>query len=144
MEINTCSAAIGFTRKLEEDSAKFYEEVAQRHTKDAEVLLSFAGENKKNIIHVERAYYEVISDAIEGCFAFRLNSDDYTVKTKLAQGATSYAEALQQAVEMEENIIRFYLDAAEQSKSLMADVPRAFTTVAKRRSNRIVRLESLK
>ncbi len=143
MEINTCSATISFARKLEEDSAKFYEELAQRHKKDAEVLLSFAGDNKKNIVHVKRVYYGVISDAIEGCFAFSINTDDYALKTELAKGA-SYPEALEQAVKMEEKIIEFYSDAAEQSKSLMADVPRAFTTVAKKRSSRILKLESLK
>lgn len=142
MEINTCSATISFARKLEEDSAKFYEDLAQRHTKDAEVLLSFAGENKKNTVQVERAYYGVISDALEGCFAFNINPDDYVLNTELAEG-TSYPEALKKAVEMEEKIIKFYSDAAEQSKSLMADVPRAFTIVAKKRSSRIPKLESL-
>lgn len=143
MEINTCSAAISFSRKLEEDSAKFYEELAQRHTKDAEILLSFAGENKKNIIQIERAYYGVISDALEGCFAFNINPDNYALKTELAEGV-SYPEALKQAVELEEKLIKFYSDAAEQSRSLMADIPRAFTIVAKKRSSRIPKLESLK
>ncbi len=143
MEINTCSAAISFSRKLEEDSAKFYEELAQRHTKDAEILLSFAGENKKNIIQIERAYYGVISDALEGCFAFNINPDNYALKTELAEGV-SYPEALKQAVELEEKLIKFYSDAAEQSRSLMADIPRVFTIVAKKRSSRIPKLESLK
>ncbi len=143
MEIHTCSAAISFARKLEEDSAKFYEELGQRQIKDAEVLLSFAGENKKNVVNVERTYYGVISDAIEGCFAFNINTDDYEPKTDLAKGA-SYPEALEQAVKMEKKIIKFYSDAAEQSKSLMADVPRAFTIVAKKRSSRIPKLEALK
>ena len=142
MQLNTCSAAISFAKKLEEDSAKFYEELAQRHTKDADALLPFAGENKKNIVQIERAYYGVISDALEGCFAFNINTDDYEPKTDLAEGA-SYSDALEKAVEMEEKIIKFYSDAAEQSKSLMADVPRAFTIVAKKRSNRSSMLKSL-
>jgi len=142
MELNTASATISFTKKLEEDSAKFYEDLSQRYAKDKDVLLSFAKENGKNIVQVERAYYGVITDAIEGCFAFKINPDEYTFKTELTEGA-SYADALEKAVEMEEKIIRFYTDAAEQSKSLMADVPRAFMIVAKKRENRGAMLKSL-
>ena len=142
MELNTASATISFTKKLEEDSAKFYEDLSQRYAKDKDVLLSFAKENRKNIVQVERAYYGVITDAIEGCFAFKINPDEYTLKTELAEGA-SYSDALEKAVEMEEKIIKFYTDAAEQSKSLMADVPRAFMIVVKKRENREAMLKSL-
>ncbi|MBT9170736.1 MAG: hypothetical protein DDT18_01083 [Actinobacteria bacterium] len=44
---------------------------------------------------------------------------------------------------MEEKIIKFYSDAAEQSQSLMADVPRAFQMVAKKRDKRRAMLKSL-
>jgi len=142
MEINTASATISFAKKLEEDSAKFYEDLSQRYAKDVDVLLSFAKENRKNIVQVERAYYGVITDAIEGCFAFNIDPDEYTFKTELAEGA-SYSDALAKAVGMEEKIIKFYSDAAEQSKSLMADVPRAFILVAKKRDNRRAMLKSL-
>ena len=142
MEINTASAAISFTKKLEEDSAKFYEDLSRRYAKDVDVLLSFAKENRKNMVQVERAYYGVITDAIEGCFAFNINPDDYAFKTELAEGA-SYSDALGKVIEMEEKIIKFYSDAAEQSKSLMADVPRAFVMVAKKRDNRGKILKSL-
>jgi hypothetical protein len=46
-------------------------------------------------------------------------------------------------MEIEEKIIKFYSDAAEQSKSLMADVPRAFRMVAKKRGRRQSTLQSL-
>ncbi len=142
MELNTASAVVSFAKKLEEDSAKFYEDLSRRYAKDKDVLLSFAKENVKNIVQVERAYYGVITDAIEGCFAFKINPDEYTFKTELAKGA-SYSDALAKAVEMEEKIIKFYSDAAEQSKSLMADVPRAFVIIAKKRDNRRSMLKSL-
>lgn len=143
MEINTASATISFAKKLEEDSAKFYEDLSQRYAKDEDVLLSFAKENRKNIVQVERAYYGVITDAIEGCYAFNINPDDYAFKTELAEGA-SYSDALGKAVEMEEKIIKFYSDAAEQSKSLMADVPRAFMLIARKRGERQAKLRSLR
>ena len=141
MELNTASATISFAKKLEEDSAKFYRDLAQRHVKDRDIFLSFAKENGKNIVQVERAYYGVITDALEGCFAFNINPDDYAFKTELAEGA-SYSDALDKAIELEGKIGGFYAVAAEQSKSLMADVPRAFEMVAKKRNNRKAKLKS--
>ena len=142
MKLNTCSQVISLTKEFESESAKFYEELSRRYAKDADILLSFAKENGKNIVQIERTYYGVISDAIEGCFAFNIDPDDYAFKTELPE-KTSYSDALGKAIEMEEKIIKFYSDAAEQSKSLMADVPRAFVMVAKKRSNRRPQLESL-
>jgi len=112
------------------------------HTDINLYLSNLTCKNGKNIVQIERAYYGVISDAIEGCFAFNIDPDDYAFKTELPE-KTSYSDALGKAIEMEEKIIKFYSDAAEQSKSLMADVPRAFVMVAKKRSNRKPRLESL-
>ena len=136
MNLQTASAAISFAKKLEDESAKFYEDLAQRYTEGKDTFLSFAKENGKNVVQIERVYHEVITDAIEGCFAFNLNPDEYTVKTELAEEA-SYSEALDKAVEIEEKIIKFYSDAAEQSKALLADVPRVFTMIAKKRSSRM-------
>ena len=135
MIINTCSGAMSFAKELENASAQFYQNLSQTFVKDKEAFLSFAKENGEFIIQIERAYYGVITDAIEGCFAFHINPKEYALKTELAEKA-SYAEALAKAIEIEEKIIKFYSDAAEQSKSLMADVPRAFRMVAKKRNNR--------
>jgi predicted GNAT superfamily acetyltransferase len=142
MMLHTCSEVISFARQLENESASFYENLSQKYAKDEDVFLSFAKENKKNIVQIERSYYGVISDAIEGCFAFDTNPVEYTFETELVENA-GYSDALNRAVEIEEKIIKFYSDAAEQSKSLMADVPRSFILVAKKRSNRISKLRSL-
>jgi rubrerythrin len=142
MAINTCSGAISFAKELENESVRFYQNLAERFTKDKDLFLSFSKENGGYITQIERAYYGVISDAIEGCFAFNINPEEYALKTELVEKA-SYSEALGRAIEIEEKIIKFYSDAAEQSKSLMADVPRAFKLVAKKRSNRQSILKSL-
>jgi rubrerythrin len=142
MIINTCSGAMSFAKELENESAQFYQNLSQRFVKDKEVFLSFAKENGGYITQIERAYYGVITDAIEGCFAFHINPEEYAIKTELAEKA-SYSEALIKAIEIEEKIIKFYLDAAEQSKSLMADVPRAFRMVVKKRNNRQATLKAL-
>jgi len=141
MKLNTASEVISFTKKLEEQSATFYKELSQRYVKDEDIFLSFVKENKKNIIQVERAYYGVISDALEGCFSFNIDPAKYSLKTELGEEA-SYSEALERAMDIEEIIIKFYSDAAEQSKSYMADVPRAFKMVAKKRGNRQLTLKS--
>ncbi len=140
--LHTASEVISLARKLENESAKFYEGLSRRYPKDEDVLLSFVKENGKNVVQIERAYYGVISDAIEGCFAFNINPDDYAFKTELTEGA-SYSAALDKAIELEEKIGEFYTVAAEQSKSLMADVPRAFIMVVKKRGNRVAKLRSL-
>jgi rubrerythrin len=142
MIINTCSGAMSFAKELENESAQFYQNLSQRFVKDKEAFLSFAKENGEFIIQIERAYYGVITDALEGCFAFHINPEEYAIKTELAEKAI-YSEALGRAIEIEEKIIKFYSDAAEQSKSLMADVPRAFKLVAKKRANRLSTLKSL-
>jgi rubrerythrin len=142
MKLNTASELISFTKKLEENSAEFYKVLAQKFVQDKDVFLSFAKENEKNIVQVERAYYGVITDAIEGCFSFSIDPTEYSLKTELGEKA-SYSEALDRAIEIEEKIIKFYSEAAEQSKSYMADVPRAFKMVAKKRGNRQLTLNSL-
>ena len=109
---------------------------------DYDLFLPFVRENNDYITQVERAYYGVITDAIEGCFAFNLDLEKYALATGMGEN-TSYTEALNRALKMEETIIVFYLDAADQSKSLMADVPRAFKFVAKKRSNRQAMLKSM-
>ena len=88
MILHTASEGITLAKKLENDSAKFYEDLAQRYTKDAETFLSFAKDNKKNIAQTERVYFGVITDAIEGCYAFNLDTDKYILDTTITAGAT--------------------------------------------------------
>ena len=140
--ISFASGDISFAKKLEEDSAKLYEDLAQHNEKSREIFLSFADENRRNVVQIERVYYGVITDAIEGCFSFKINPDEYMLKNELAKN-TGYSDALNKAIEMEGKTIKFYSDAAEQSKFLLADVPRAFTMIAKRRDGRRTKLKSL-
>jgi len=142
MILNTCSQVMSLANELEKKSALFYEDLAGRFPQNKELFLSLTKENDHYITQIERAYYGVITDAFEGCFAFNINSETYTLKTELAEKA-SYSEVLGRAIEIEEKIIKFYTEAAEQSKSLMADIPRAFRMVSKKRVNRLSVLKSL-
>ena len=133
MKLNTASAVISFAKELEENSIKYYEKLIQKFPKDSETFLSFIKENKKNIVLVKRVYYEVITDAIEGCFSFEgLDTDNYIFNQKVSADA-SYSNVLESAIKMEEKIQKFYLGSAEMSKSLLADIPRLFERIAKKK-----------
>jgi len=144
MKLNTASAVISFAKELEENSIKYYENLFQKYTQDKEFFLTFIKENKKNIVLVQRVYYEVITDAIEGCFSFEgLDTDNYTFNTELSI-KTSYTEALKNAIEIEEKIQKYYIESAEVSKSLMADIPRIFERIAKKREKRKIQIRLLR
>jgi rubrerythrin len=142
MSMHTASEIISLARKLENESAEFYEELSQKYATDEDVLHSFAEENKRNVVQIERVYYGAISDAIEGGFAFDMEADDYIFEASLAQNA-GYHDALDKAIKIEGQITRFYSDAAEQSQSLMTDVSRVFKLLTQKRNARRPKLESL-
>lgn len=142
MKLHTASETISFVKELEENLAKFYEDLSQRYSKDKDVLLSFSKENKKYVTQIQRVYYSVITDAIEGGYAFDLDSSEYTFETDLPENA-SYLDAIDKVLEIEKKMVEFYTVAAEQSMSLMADIPRNFKIVARKRKDRIQQLKSL-
>lgn len=142
MKLHTASETLSFIRELEEKAAGFYEGLAQRFPDNGNDFLSFAKENRKYNKQIQMAYQSVITDAIEGCYAFDLESDNYTFETDLSQDA-SLADAANKALVIENKIIGCYNDGADQSMSLLADVPRNFKIVVRKRSNRLEKLKSL-
>lgn len=143
MELSTASEVINFAIKLEDDSQRFYESLAQRYEEGRELFLSFAREGDKNKTTIRRTYYEVISDALETSFSFEgLNIDDYLIETETIE-AKDYFDAVKMAIELKKKARKFYLGVAERSRSLMADVLRAFEQVARRREKREQKLRSL-
>ena len=144
LTLNTASAVVSFATKAEEDTAAFYEHLAANYPNGKDKFLSFAKENRKNKVTVERAYYGVISDALEACFSFKdgLNPETYSVETGLPEGA-SYADAVRAAIEKERQIQKLYLDGAKLSEGLMADVVTAFKLMAKKRDARLAQLTTL-
>jgi hypothetical protein len=141
--VPTASAIINFSEKLEDGSSRFYEKLAERFVQNKELFLSFAQESRKSKVLITRTYQETITDALEACFSFKgMSLDDYVVQTMLTEG-TGYGDALKEAVELEEKACKFYLDAAECGKSLLATIPRAFKKVAEVRNKRRLRIVSL-
>ena len=135
MRLNTASEVISLSKEMETAGSKFYQELANAYPEGREKFLDFAKENEKFIKQIERAYYSVISDALEGGFAFDLEPEAYRLQLDGTQNLT-IKEKLKLARELENKIVAFYEDAAEQSMSLMADVPKAFKMVVKKRSRR--------
>jgi len=142
MQLNTSASVISFAKQLEADSTAFYGKMAERYPKAAELFLAFSRENSKYTTMIERAYYGVITDAIEGCFAFSVEINKYTFEREPAKEA-GYTDALNRAIDMEQKLISFYTDAAEQSEAFMADVPRTFLIVARKRKDREDKLRTL-
>jgi galactokinase len=142
MNLRTASETLSFLRELEEKAAVFYEELAGKFPENKEDFLAFAKENRKFNKQIQMAYQSVITDAIEGCYAFNLEADDYTFDSDLPETA-GLAEAAAKALAIEEKIVACYNVGAEQSGSLLADVPRNFKMVVKKRNNRLEKLKSL-
>jgi len=143
MENLTASSIISYVQSLEDGSAAFYGELAERFKGHRDSFAAFAAESKKNKVTVVRTYQETITDALEACFCFEgLELASYAVDTALAEGV-SLTDALNVAIELEDAAIRFYLEVAERSEALLATIPRAFKRVARKRSKRKDCLEAL-
>ena len=142
MELNTASSVISHISKMERESAGFYEEFSEAYSELKEVFLSFAEENKKNERTVKRAYYSVVSDALETNFSFKGLRSDFTMP--VSGKLSSAHEVLDASIEMEKGIEEFYRRAAGLSKALLADVPRAMERVAKHRVARVERLREIR
>jgi len=143
MQLQTASQVINFAVELEDKSAKFYEDLAEKFKQYKEVFLSFVRENKKNKLFVQRVYNEVVSDALETGFSFEdLGVDDYLIEINLAEDV-SLPDVLKKALDIEAKIERFYLNAAKKSKSFLADIPRVFEKIGKKRDERKEKLKSL-
>jgi hypothetical protein len=142
MKLNTASETLSFLRELEEKLAQLYEELARRFPDQAEEFQRFAKENRKYNKQIQMAYQSVITDAIEGCYAFDLEPEDYAFDAELPQGA-DLSQAAAKALEAEEKVLAAYSAGAEQSASLLADVPRNFKIVMRKRGPRVERLKEM-
>ena len=129
-----------FVTKLETESAAFYEEKMSTVPELQDAMQSWVKENHKFEKQVKQTYYGVITDTLESNYAFEgLTGDDFVLDLSLPEGAGADA-VLKKAAEIEETIQAFYLKAAGMSEGLMADIPRLFKKIAKKRDARIASL----
>lgn len=143
MELNTMAAVMSFVSKIENDTSSFYQDYADKYHELKEIFLFWAKENKKFEKTVKQTYFGVITDAIESNFSFGdLNTDNFRFETILPENA-NLNTAKKRAQEIEDTIKDFYLKAAQLSEGLMADIPRLFIKIAKKREERSRSLDSL-
>ncbi len=141
MKLSTASAAVRFAKRLEDESRELYERVLERYPEWQSALAPFIRENKRNVGMIDRAYLGVVSDALDTQFAFEgIDTADYEINVDFPDSRGQVARGL---VSNEETIIAFYRAAADSSRALLADVPRAFDRISAKRSHRACVLRGL-
>ena len=141
MKLNTASAVVRFAKQLEDDTRDLYERVSDSYPDWQAALAPYIRENRRNVGSIDRAYIGVVSDALDTQFAFEgIDTDDYGIITDLPDSLDGVIAGL---TSNEETIIAFYRAAADSSRDLLADVPRAFDRIASKRSRRTVELKAL-
>jgi len=139
MLLHTASEVISLLRLRENETAEYYEKLAVNgNTKDD--LLAFAKDNRRFVLQVQQAYNNVISDALEGGFAFNIETTDYEF---VLPSSISDADAIVKMVAVEEQLERLYTTASLQARALIPDVARAMAVIARKRTARIEKLNTL-
>jgi len=134
--LRTTSEIVSFAKCLEETTAALYLNLAQRGPEWHDIFLALHEQNVEHVRRIQRTYQNVISDALEAGFAFRIEHGDFSIDAS-EEGIVDLEEGLRRALSIERNIGRFYRLAAEQSRVLMADIPRAFDWLANERDRRV-------
>jgi len=143
MKLNTTAGVMSFVSKIENDSASFYKTYAEKYPELESIFLSWNKENNKFEKNVKRTYFGVITDTLESNYAFQgLDTDDCDVDMQLPVDVET-SEAVKKALEIEETLKNFYLKAAKLSEGHLADIPRLFRKIAKKREERCQSLGAL-
>jgi len=140
--LNTCSALISFYERFEDKVNSFYSKLGNEFPEKKDFFNNLSKENIKHKQRVVRAYREVITDAIEACFISEIDETKYALSTELMD-ATNLAEAIRNAIQIEETIRLFCNDAVESTEGLLHDITRAFERVARDKNKRIERLKQI-
>jgi hypothetical protein len=141
MECITAASVITYVSKIELDSATLYEQWGKLHGNLRDYFEAFAKANKKNEQRVKRAYYSVVSDALETGFCFKDLTADIVIPEFSKKANVS--DVLNLAVELEKAIQDFYVRAATSSRALLPDVPRQMEKVSVERAKRVEQLQAM-
>jgi hypothetical protein len=133
MKLHTASEVISLTRRLEDETGRFYEKLASAG-RNPQPWYDYVKENGQNVKNVERAYNDVISDALEGGFAFDIEADDFELRLP---EPLPLPAVVREAIDIETRLAGLYTIAAQQSQSLLPDVSRAMVVIARKRRTRI-------
>jgi hypothetical protein len=139
MLLHTASEVISLLRVWENEAAEYYQRLAvDSNAKDD--LTAFAKENRRFVLQVQQAYNNIISDALEGGFAFNIETSDYEFALP---PAPPLADTIAKMVDVEEQLERLYTTASQQARALLPDVARAMAVIARKRTARIEKLKTL-
>jgi rubrerythrin len=143
MEISTFGALLAFAIDLEERTAAFYESAANMDgcTGVRDTLLEMAGQNRKRKGLLVSTRQENITEMVLEPIS-DLHARDYMVETELSQ-SLDCPQVLAKASELEQRAQRFYTDAGEKAKHLLAGVARTFARLAREKGSRIHELKAL-
>jgi len=139
MRIHTSSEGVSLAKRLENDSAQFYGEASERYQEAGIGFSTYQNENRRHVRDIERTYYGVITDAIEGGYCLDVDSAALAFDPHIATTA-SVRDTLVQAADIEGKIETFYRTAGDQMAPLMADLGHLFRRLAKRHHERLVDL----
>jgi hypothetical protein len=142
IRLNTSASLISFVSKIEEKSTAFYSQLALQHEVYALLFSSFVKENSVFDRNIKRAYYNVVSDALETGFCFDITVDERLIAPSTSPDIPS-GVALQRCIELEDSMTVFYIEAARQSKVLLSDVSRAMDRVVRSRQERKRKLQQV-
>jgi hypothetical protein len=141
MELNTAASVIRYISKLEIESGEMYEKLGRLHEEFREPFSAFARENIKNEQRVKRAYYGVVSDALETGFCFMGLQADISLPEFGKESVL--IDLLKRILKLENEIKLFYAEAAHLSMSLLTDVSRECKKIANTRDRRIAQVAAM-
>ena len=98
--------------------------------------LRFARENQRAASSVHSEYVTAITDAVEGCFSFRIDEDQYCLEPYM-KGRDCIGGAIQDAIQIELVLQRLYEEASAQSQAFMPGLARCLTKIGAKRRCRI-------
>ena len=138
-ELKTASSVINYISTIEKQSAQWYTQHAGKHSDLEKLFTTFAAENKKFGKRLQKAYYSGVTDALETNFSFQGLVGEVNMPAAVESASVNQLLAL--SLELETQIQSFYLQAADLSRDLLADVPRAMDRVGRARAQRLGQLQ---
>ncbi len=124
---------------IEKQAAQWYTQHASKHSELEKLFATFAAENKKFGKRLQKAYYSGVTDALETNFSFQGLVGKVNVPATVE--SASVDQLLEISLELETQIQSFYLKAADLSRDLLADVPRAMDRVGRARDQRLGQIQ---
>ena len=144
MQLCTTSETLSFIKDHERSLIDMYNRISERFPQyNANGLLAASAKEIKGYIQeLDRSYYSVITDALEGCFGFDLTAEKYSIDADTPDGLSGES-CLQKAIAVETIMLALYEEAATQSGPLLADVPRSMRIIQRKRTKRLEGIKAL-